>query len=128
MPPLWADCTPRRCISQRWESEKARKRKSKKPEGRSALRPALPCFPGLAAGRHDRPAVHELVQLKSRDVQVSPIWKGEAMLNVLDHPHTELAALRPQETLAGYRFSCALTVDDLVLLRDLRAAGVERTD
>lgn len=77
-------------------------------------------FPELAAGRHDKPAVYELVQLKSRDVQVSPIWKGDATLEILDHPHLELSALRPKEILAGYRFLCAMTVDDLVPLRDLR--------
>ena len=77
-------------------------------------------FPELAAGRHDRPAVHELVQLKSRDVQVSPIWTGDATLRFLDHPQTELPALRPVSVGRGYRFSFALTVDDLVTLRDLR--------
>jgi acetoacetate decarboxylase len=77
-------------------------------------------FPELAAGRHQRPAVYELVQLKSRDVQFSPIWKGEATLEVFDHPYLELPDLRPEQVLAGYRFSFALTVDDLVLLRDLR--------
>jgi acetoacetate decarboxylase len=78
-------------------------------------------FPELVAGRHDLPAVHELVQLKSRDVHVSSIWKGEASLHFLDHPYLELPALRPVKVRAGYRFSCALTVDDLVVLRDLRA-------
>ncbi len=78
-------------------------------------------FPELVAGRHDRPAVYELVQLKSRDVHVSPIWKGEAALTIFDHPYLELPDLRPTKVLAGYRFSCALTVDDLLLLRDLRA-------
>jgi acetoacetate decarboxylase len=77
-------------------------------------------FPELIAGHHDQPAVHELMQLKSRDVQISPIWKGEATLNVLEHPYLELPALRPQKVVAGYRFSCALTVDDLILLRDLK--------
>lgn len=79
-------------------------------------------FPELAAGKHDRPAVHELVQLRSRDVQVSPIWKGEAELSILDHPYLELPDLRPHRVLAGYRFSIALTVDDLVPLMDLREA------
>jgi len=72
------------------------------------------------SGRHDRPAVHELVQLKSRDVHISPIWKGDAELRVFDHPCLELPDLLPTTVLAGYRFSCALTVDDLELLRDLR--------
>ncbi len=77
-------------------------------------------FPNLSAGRHGSPAVHELVQLRSRDVSVSTIWKGEARLAIHDHPAVELPALRPTEVLAGYRFSFAMTVDDLVVLRDLR--------
>ena len=78
-------------------------------------------FPELVAGKHDRPAVHELVQLKSRDVQISPIWKGEASLDIFDHPTLELCDLRPTAVFAGYRFSFALTVDDLLPLRDLRS-------
>jgi len=77
-------------------------------------------FPELVAGRHDVPAVHELVQLKSRDVHVSPIWKGHASLRFFDHPYLELPDLRPVQVSAGYRFSCAMTIDDLVVLRDLR--------
>lgn len=77
-------------------------------------------FPELAAGKHDLPAVHELVQLKSRDVRISPIWKGEAELKILDHPCIELPDLKPFTVIAGYRFSIALTVDDLVLLKNLR--------
>jgi acetoacetate decarboxylase len=80
-------------------------------------------FPELAAGKHDRPAVHELVQLKSRDVQISTIWKGEASMNLFDHPHLELSDLRPTTVIAGYRFCFALTVDDLLPLRDLRITG-----
>jgi acetoacetate decarboxylase len=64
--------------------------------------------------------VYELVQLKSRDVQISPIWKGDAELRIFDNPYIELPDLRPTKVLAGYRFTCALTVDDLVLLKDLR--------
>ncbi len=83
-------------------------------------------FPELAAGKHDLPAVHELVQLKSRDVHVSTIWTGEATLQIFDHPYLELPDLRPVKVIAGYRFSCALTVDDLVTLRDLRSEGEDR--
>lgn len=83
-------------------------------------------FPELAAGKHDLPAVHELVQLKSRDVHVSTIWTGEATLQIFDHPYLELPDLRPVKVIAGYRFSCALTVDDLVTLRDLRSDGEGR--
>ncbi|MFZ1830343.1 MAG: acetoacetate decarboxylase family protein [Candidatus Competibacteraceae bacterium] len=77
-------------------------------------------FPELVAGKHDLPAIHELVQLKSRDVQISPIWKGDASMQVFEHPYLELPDLRPTAVIAGYRFSFALTVDDLLPLRDLR--------
>lgn len=77
-------------------------------------------FPDLTAGCHDRPAVHELVQLSSRDAQFSTVWKGEATLTIHDHPSLEVVDLRPTRVLAGYRFSFAFTVDDLVHLRDLR--------
>ena len=77
-------------------------------------------FPELVAGKHDQPTVHELVQLKSRDVQISPIWKGDATLSLFEHPYLELHDLRTTAVIAGYRFSFALTVDDLHPLRDLR--------
>lgn len=77
-------------------------------------------FPELVLGKHDTPAVHELVQLKSRDVHISPIWKGDAAITIYDNPYIELADLRPVDgEAAGYRFSCALTVDDLIPLRKL---------
>jgi acetoacetate decarboxylase len=79
-------------------------------------------FPNLTAGQHERPALHELVQLRSRDVSISTIWKGEAQLALHDHPSLELTALRPRAVLAGYRFSFAFTVDDLAVLEDLRVA------
>ena len=53
--------------------------------------------------------------------KISPIWKGDAALQIFDHPSLELCDLRPTAVLAGYRFSFALTVDDLLPLRDLRA-------
>jgi hypothetical protein len=77
-------------------------------------------FPQLTAGKHGEPAVHELAQLRSRDAAFSTIWKGDASLEVHDHPFLELPALRPTRTLAGYRFSFAFTVDDLAVLEDLR--------
>lgn len=81
-------------------------------------------FPELAAGKHREPVINELVQLKSRDVKVSPIWKGEAAIHFLDHPYIELPDLRPTAVIAGYRFSFALIVDDLIHLRDLRTVDL----
>ncbi len=77
-------------------------------------------FPELARGLHDRPRIHELVRLKSRDVRIGPVMRGEATLQIHDHPTLELSLLRPIAVGAGYRFSFALTVDDLATLADLR--------
>lgn len=77
-------------------------------------------FPDLRGDRHNQPLVYDLVQLKSRDVHFSTIWKGDAELRIFDHPCLELPELRPVTVLAGYRFSFALTVDDLIFLHDLR--------
>lgn len=88
-------------------------------------------FPTLQAGKHDQPPVHELVQLKSRDVQFSTIWTGDAALKIFDHPHLEIGDLAPTRVGAGFRFSFAFTVDDVVPLKDLRTmttanVGAER--
>lgn len=77
-------------------------------------------FPELERSKQNKPAIHELVQLKSRDVSISPIWKGQASLNIYDHPYTELPDLSPTAVIAGYRFSVAVTVDDLLYLRNLK--------
>lgn len=76
-------------------------------------------FPELRLDMQGEPLVHDLVQLKSRDISISPVWKGEAKMDVLDHPYLELHDLSPVEVLSGYRFSFALTVDDIIHLRDL---------
>ncbi len=77
-------------------------------------------FPELEKEKHDQPVVHELVQLKSRDVKISPIWKGPAKLNIFENPYTELTDLKPASVLNGYKFSFALTVDDLRHLNSLK--------
>ena len=78
----------------------------------------LRVFPDLTSGRHEKPVVNELVQLKSRDVRFGEIWTGDASLAFFDHPTLELADLRPTRVIAGYRFSFAFTVDDLVHAED----------
>jgi acetoacetate decarboxylase len=79
-------------------------------------------FPNLSQGMHDRPAICELVRLRSRAVRVGSILKGDASLDLYDHPRVELSMLRPRTAGSGYRFSFALTVDDLETLADLRTA------
>jgi enduracididine biosynthesis enzyme MppR len=75
-------------------------------------------FPRLAAGRHDDPAVHELVRARSRDRAISPIWEGSAELELAEAPGEELAALAPMRMGKGFRFTFAYTVDDLETVRD----------
>jgi acetoacetate decarboxylase len=86
-------------------------------------------FPRLAAGRHDDPAVHELVRARSRDRAISPIWEGSAELELDEAPGEELAALAPVRVGKGFRFTFAYTVDDLETVRDYTrsevAAGAE---
>lgn len=74
-------------------------------------------FPELELSKQATPAVHELVRLKSRDVSISPVMKGEASLSIFDHPYTELFDLKPTRVNAGYRFTVATTIDDLELLK-----------
>jgi len=76
-------------------------------------------FPRLEAGRHDDPAVHELVRARSRDRSVSTIWEGKAELELYDAPHEELTALGPVGVGKGFRFSFAYTVDDLETVAQL---------
>jgi acetoacetate decarboxylase len=73
----------------------------------------------LQAGRHERPAVHELVRQSARDVARSQVWTGTATLDFGESPSHELAMLQPLRTGAGYRYTFAMTVDDLLPLRDL---------
>jgi acetoacetate decarboxylase len=75
-------------------------------------------FPRLAAGRHDEPAVHELVRARSRDRSISPIWEGTSELELYPAPNEELVALAPVRTGKGFRFTFAYTVDDLETVRD----------
>jgi hypothetical protein len=86
-------------------------------------------FPRLQAGRHDDPAVHELVRARSHDRALSPIWEGAAELELYAAPTEELAALAPVRTGRGFRMTFAYTVDDLETVRDYAgaevAAGVE---
>ena len=77
-------------------------------------------FPRLAAGRHDDPAVHELVRARSRDREISAIWEGPAELELFPAPDEEHDALAPVRVGRGFRFTFAYTVDDLETVRDLR--------
>jgi acetoacetate decarboxylase len=79
-------------------------------------------FPRLDAGHHGRPAVQELVRQKARDVARSDVWRGKATLEMFDSPWHEMGALKPVRVGDGYRYTFAMTVDDLQPVQDLRAA------
>ena len=76
-------------------------------------------FPRLAAGRHDDPAVNELVRARSRDRSISTIHEGPAALELHDAPGEEHAALAPIRVGPGFRFTFAYTVDDLETVREV---------
>jgi acetoacetate decarboxylase len=77
-------------------------------------------FPRLSAGRHDEPQVHELVRARSRDRSVSPIWEGDATLELFAAPGEEHTMLAPLTVARGYRFTFAYTVDDLEVVKEYR--------
>jgi acetoacetate decarboxylase len=76
-------------------------------------------FPRLEAGRHDEPAVHELVRARSRDRVASPVWEGSVTLELHGAPHEEHTTLAPTRLGRGFRFTFAYTVDDLETVRQL---------
>ena len=48
------------------------------------------------------PALDELVTMSSVEVDLGPVFTGEADVRLFDAPGEELAALEPLETIAGY--------------------------
>jgi hypothetical protein len=77
-------------------------------------------FPSLAQTGRRQPAVYELVRQKSSEQAIGHIWKGQATLNFYDSPWHELSALAPVRIGPGYRYTFAMTIDDLVHVDDLR--------
>lgn len=75
-------------------------------------------FPRLNAGHHDDAAVHELVQLRARDVSIENPMIGTASLTLFDHPGLELAAFAPLSVGEGFRMTVSLTIDDLQVVED----------
>jgi Acetoacetate decarboxylase (ADC) len=76
-------------------------------------------FARLEAGRHDDPAVHELVRARSRDRITSLVWEGSATLELHAAPHEEHTVLAPVRMGKGFRFTFGYTVDDLETVRAL---------
>lgn len=75
-------------------------------------------FPQLAAGRHDQPAVHELVMSVLDDVRLAEAWVGSGDLSFLPARGEELADLPVRRTGKGFRLDLGYTVTDLKTLSD----------
>lgn len=80
-------------------------------------------FPQLSQAAGGRPAVHELVRQRVREAQTTNIWKGRAELEINDSPCTEMGVLKPVRIGSGYRYNFSMSVDDLMVVEDLRAAA-----
>lgn len=76
-------------------------------------------FARLAAGRHEEPQVHEIVQSVSTNRAVSEIWEGSAELVFTPAPGEEHDLLAPVAVSRGYRFTFAYTVEDLLTRKEL---------
>ncbi len=76
--------------------------------------------PRLAAGKHDKPVVHELVENVPHDVRIEQAWIGEGSLRLPVCRGEEISDLTPIRCGNGIRASLAYVVDDLKTLKDLR--------
>jgi acetoacetate decarboxylase len=76
--------------------------------------------PRLAAGKQDKPAVHELVENVPHDVKIEQAWIGEGLLTLPACRGEEISDLAPVRSGTGIRASMAYVVDDLKTLKDLR--------
>lgn len=76
-------------------------------------------FPRLAAGKHDKPAVHELVENVPHDLKIEQAWIGDGSLTLPLADGEELSDLAPVRCGVGLRASMAYVVDDLKTLKDM---------
>lgn len=72
-------------------------------------------MPDLRADRHHIPLVSDLVRQKVRSVAMSPVWSGAATLSLYDSEVHEIGMLAPKRVGRGYRYTMAMTIDDLSL-------------
>jgi acetoacetate decarboxylase len=76
-------------------------------------------FPRLEAGRHEEPAVNELVRVVTYDRAMSEIWEGTASFTTFDAPRDDLHALAPVRVGRGFRFTYGYSINDLRTLDQL---------
>jgi hypothetical protein len=75
-------------------------------------------FPQLAGGGKAKPPVCELVRSILSNPQRTEVWEGGALLEFFPAPDGELDAFQPVRVRRGYRYSMAMTIDDLEVLED----------
>jgi len=80
-------------------------------------------FPQLAGGGKAKAPVCELVRSIMSGAQQTEVWEGEAGLRFFPAPDNELDELQPVEVRRGYRYSMAMTIDDLEVLEVLDGVG-----
>ncbi len=76
-------------------------------------------FPNLQKGYHDQPLINELVQLKSRNIQIGQVQKGNAALKFTEKLEHEVSDFKPVKVGSGYQFEVSLIVDDIMPLESL---------
>ena len=111
--PPTAGCSAQGTVTPERESARRGRRTTTRRSSTSATSRGWP------PGRHDDPAVHELVRARSRDRSISAIHEGPATLELHDAPGEEHAALAPVRVGKGFRFTFAYTVDDLETVREV---------
>jgi len=75
--------------------------------------------PRLAAGMHDKPAIHQLVENVPHDVKIEQAWMGDGTLTLPVVRGEELSDLAPIRCGKGIRASMAYIVDDLKTLKQI---------
>jgi acetoacetate decarboxylase len=73
-------------------------------------------FPSLAAGQHDKPAVHELVMSITDNTKLVDVWSGEGQLTLPEAEGEDVSSLAPVRVGQGYRLSMSYSVTDLKTL------------
>jgi hypothetical protein len=75
--------------------------------------------PRLAAGKQDKPVVHELVENVPHDIKIEQAWIGDGLLTLPVADGEEISDLAPVRCGKGIRASMAYIVDDLKTLKNL---------
>jgi acetoacetate decarboxylase len=81
-------------------------------------------FADLSRARHTHPLVHQYVRQLTRDVRMTNLWEGAAQLEFMQGAPDGFAALAPVEVGRGYRYTFAMTIDDLAVVKDLKDSPV----